>query len=39
VVAAKNIDAESFIWVDINDLTHYMPTLFDELRNYLEKVN
>ncbi len=39
VVAAKNIDAESFIWVDINDLTNYMPTLFDELKNYLEQIH
>ncbi len=38
VVIAKNIDVESFIWVGVDDLTNYMPTLFNELKDYLEKV-
>lgn len=32
----NNIDVESFVWIDIDGLETYMPTLFDGVRNYLK---
>lgn len=37
LIVPKEIDAESFIWVDIVSLSDYMPTLFDDVKNYLKE--
>jgi|AntRauTorckE6833_2_1112554.scaffolds.fasta_scaffold49461_3 hypothetical protein len=34
---AKDIDVESFLWVDIVELQSYMPTLFHVVKDYLSK--
>ncbi len=34
---SKDIDAELFTWVDIARLSDYMPTLFDDAKNYLKE--
>jgi hypothetical protein len=35
ITVPKDIDVESFIWSDIGTLEEYMPTLFVEVKNYL----
>lgn len=36
IEAAKDIDVESFIWVDVDQIENYMPTLFETLKDYLK---
>ncbi|MEK9156819.1 MAG: NUDIX domain-containing protein [Patescibacteria group bacterium] len=33
----KDIDAESFTWIDVDKLQTYMPTLFEGVKDYLDK--
>lgn len=37
ITVANDIDVESFIWIDVNELETYMPTLFDGVKDYLNK--
>lgn len=37
VIAANDVDVESFIWIDPSDLQTYMPTLFDGVQDYLNE--
>lgn len=37
ITVSKEIDVESFLWVDIKELENYMPTLFGTLSDYLNE--
>lgn len=37
ITIADDIDIESFIWIDVSDLQTYMPTLFDDVKDYLNE--
>jgi hypothetical protein len=37
VTAANDIDVESFIWLDVDELQTYMPTMFDDVKVYLNE--
>jgi 8-oxo-dGTP diphosphatase len=34
---SKKADMETFIWIAIEEIKNYMPSLFEEVKDYLEK--